>query len=42
MMGTEQAWFLVHVADRAEIASYNLELGVLPDIILGHFKHAQM
>ena len=39
---TEETWFLVHIADRGEIASKNLELGILPDVVLGHFEHAKV
>lgn len=42
MTSAEQPGFLVHVTDRAEIASHDLKVGVLPDIVLRHLEHAQV
>ena len=39
---TKEPRFLVHVAHRAEISTKNFEVGVLPDIVFCHLKHAQM
>lgn len=42
MASAEETRFLVHIANRAEIATDDLKVGVLPDIVLGHFEHAKM
>lgn len=42
MFCTEQAWLLVHVADRTEIPAHNLKIGILADVILGHLEHSEM
>ena len=42
MLRAKQPRFLVHVAHRAEITTDDLELGILPDIILSHFEHAEV
>ena len=39
---TEQTWFLVHVGDRTEIATNDLKIGIVPNIVLRHFKHTKM
>jgi len=40
MACVQETWLLVHVADRTEVCTDNLEAGVVPDIVLGHFEHA--
>ena len=42
MMSAEQTRLVVLVAHWTEIAAHDLEVGVLPDIVLGHFEHAEM
>jgi len=42
MMCTQQAWFLVHVADRTKIASNNLEIGILSNIVFRHLEHSKV
>ena len=42
MLRAKQPRFLVHVAHRAEITTDDLEIRILPDIILGHFEHAEV
>lgn len=39
MVRTQQARFLIHVADRAQIASDDLKVGVLANVVLGHLEH---
>lgn len=42
MVSTEKARLLVLVADRTEVAAHDLELGILADVIRGHFEDAEM
>jgi hypothetical protein len=42
MTSAEQPRFLVHVAHRAEVTAKDLEVCVLPDIVLRHFEHAKV
>lgn len=42
MMSTEQTGFLVLITDGTEIASHDLEIGILSDIIPRHLEHAEM
>ena len=42
MMCAEQAGLLVLVTDRAEVAADDLKVGVLADVVLGHFEHAEV
>ena len=42
MVCAEKPGLLVLVADRAEVAADNLEVGVLADVVLGHLEHAQV
>jgi len=42
MVGAKQAGFLVHVADGTQEPTHNLEVCMLPDIILGHLEHAEV
>lgn len=41
-MRRQQARLDIFVAHGREIPPYNLELGVLADVVDGHLKHAQM
>lgn len=42
MMGAKQARLFVHITDWTQISSHDFEIRVLPNVILGHLKHAQM
>lgn len=42
MICIEQTGFLVLITDWTEVASNNLEIGVLSNVILGHLEHAEM
>ena len=39
---TEQARFLIHVANWTEITADNFKVGVLADVVLCHLEHAEM
>lgn len=39
---TEQSRFLIHVADGTQISPYDLEIGILPNIIFGHLEHSKV
>lgn len=41
-MCAEQTRLVVFVAHRTQIAAHDLEVGVLPDIVLGHFEHSEV
>ena len=40
--GGEKSGFLVLLAYRAQIGANNFEIGILPDIVSCHLKHAKM
>jgi len=40
--GGEKSGFLVLLAYRTQIGANNFEIGILPDIVSCHFKHAKM
>ena len=42
MVCAEQTRLVVLVAHRTQIAAHNLEAGVLPNIVLGHFEHSEV
>ena len=42
MLCAEKARLLVLIAHRAEVAAYNLEVGILADVVLGHLKHSEV
>ena len=42
MLRIEKAGLLVLVRDRTEVPSDDLEVGVLPDVVLGHLEHPQV
>lgn len=42
VLGTHQAGLLIHVTDGAEIATNNFVVSLLPGIVSGHLKHAEM
>lgn len=42
MLSTQKTCFLVHVTDRTEIATNDFKVSVLSNVVLGHFKHAEM
>ena len=39
---TEQSRLLIHVADRAEVSADDLKLGILSNVVFGHFEHSKM
>lgn len=41
-MGCKKTWLLVHVAHRTKVTTDDLEVGILPHVVLGHFKHAEV
>lgn len=42
MFGTQESGFLVHITDRTEVTSDDLVVGLLPSVIFGHLKHAEV
>jgi len=41
-MCAKQTRFPIHVTDRTEIAADDLKISILANIVLCHFKHAEM
>ena len=39
---TKETRFLVHVADGTKITTDDFEIGILSNIVLGHFEHTKM
>jgi hypothetical protein len=42
VVGAEQPRLLVHVRDRTEIPAYDLKIGVMADVVAGHFEHPEV
>lgn len=42
VFGTQEAGLLVHITDGTEVTSDNLVVGLLPSVVFGHLKHAEM
>lgn len=42
MMCAEQTRFIVLVAHGTQIPAHDLEVGALPNIVLGHFEHSEV
>jgi hypothetical protein len=42
VFGTQEAGLLIHITDRTEITTNDLIVGLLPSIIFGHLKHAEV
>ena len=42
VVSAKQPRFLVHVRDRTEIPTYDFKVGVMADVVAGHFEHSEV